>query len=281
MNKKVTIVVDSTCDIDIRVAKEVGIRYMPVLIDINGQQYKDGYEITCKEFYEKLVNKNTQVKTSLVTPIEFEEIFKEELATGMEVICLTISSSLSGTYNSAILAKNMVDSDKIHIIDSKTVSLGFELLALEAAKLANQGLSAKEIVEKIEYLKEKQSLLVYVETLDMLKRGGRIPKSLATVGEVLRIKPILAMEEGILNTVTKTRGKKAGFKFLLETLNKMDINKDYPFIVAHADNVDGANELIKEMKDNLNDVELIVSEIGPAVGTHVGQGAVAIAFIEK
>lgn len=281
MDRKVTIVVDSTCDIDVNVAKELGIRYMPILIDINGQSYKDGYEITAKEFYKKISDKDTQAKTSLVSPLEFEEIFKEELAKGMDVVCLTISSSLSGTHNSAMLAKNMLESDKISVIDSKTVSLGFELLTLEAAKLANEGLSGKEIVEKIESLKEKQRLLVYVETLEMLKRGGRIPKSLAAIGGVLRIKPILAMEDGILDTVNKTRSKKAGFKFLVEKLNEMEINKDYPFVVAHADNLEGANELMEEIKDKIKDAKVIVSEIGPAVGTHVGQGAVAMAFIEK
>lgn len=281
MNRKVTIVVDSTCDIGVNVAKELGIRYMPVLIDINGEHYKDGYEITSKEFYKKIAQKDVCPKTSLVSPLEFEEVFKEELAKGMDVVCLTISSSLSGTYNSAMITKNMLESDKVHVIDSKNVSLGFGLLVFEAARLANEGLTAKEIVEKIELLKEKQRLLVYVETLEMLKRGGRIPKSLATIGGVLRIKPILAIEDGILNTVTKTRGKKAGFKFLVERLNEMEINKEYPFIVAHSDNLDGANELIEEIKDKIKDVKVMVSEIGPAVGTHVGQGAVAVTFIEK
>lgn len=281
MNRKVTIVVDSTCDIDVKVAEELGVRYMPILIDINGKNYKDGYEITYKEFYKKISEKDVCLKTSLISPLEFEKVFKEELAKGMDVVCLTISSSLSGTYNSAMITKNMLESDKVHVIDSKNVSLGFGLLVFEAARLANEGLTAKEIVEKIELLKEKQRLLTYVETLEMLKRGGRIPKSLATIGGVLRIKPILAMEDGILNTVTKTRGKKAGFKFLIERFNEMEINKEYPFIVAHSDNLDGANEFIEEIKDKLEGVKVIVSEIGPAVGTHVGQGAVAMTFIEK
>lgn len=281
MSRKVTIVVDSTCDIKVDEANKLGLIYMPVLIDINGELYRDGYEITVKQFYDKLSDKSIFPKTSLVSPIDFEKVFREELAKGREVICCTISSTLSGTYNSAVLAKNIVESDKIHIVDSKTVALGFELLVREAANLANKGATASEILEFVDKLKEKQRLFVYVETLEMLKRGGRIPKSLATIGGMLQIKPILTMRDGLLETLNKTRGKKAGFKYISQLLCEKTIDKEYSFIIAHANNPIGAEELRKEIENEITNVNVIISEIGPAVGTHVGEGAVAIAFIEK
>lgn len=273
---KISIVVDTTCDLSPELMESRDIIFIPLTVNIDGDIYRDKIDISSREFYEKISGKGIFPKTSLISPAEFESIFKNELDKGNEVVCITVSSKLSGTYNSANIAKDTLSSDRIHIIDGKTASSGSALLILEASRLAKEGNSIHTIINHIDNLIEKQKCMIYMDTMEMLKRGGRIPKSLATIGGMLKIKPILTVKDGELEPVAKVRGKKAAYNEIVDSIAKEEIDKRYPLMIAHANNLEYATEMITMLKDYISDMEVIISEIGPVVGTHSGEGTIAV-----
>lgn len=278
---KISIIVDSTCDLSVELMESKGIIFAPLGIEISGELYQDKVNITVKEFYEKIRKKGVYTKTTLVSPATFEKLFKSELDKGNDVLCITLSSQLSGTYNSANIAKESLESDRIHIVDSKTASLGSGMLVLVAESLAKEGKDIDYIKSVLNDIIVKQQCLIYIEELEMLKRGGRIPVAAAAIGSVLKIKPILTTKKGKLEMTTKVRGRKAGFREIIRAFENVDLDKKYPIMVAHANNLEGATELISLLGIVSEGMEVIISEIGPAVGAHSGEGALAIWGIKK
>lgn len=278
---KISIIVDSTCDLNVETMKRNNIIFAPLGVEIDGHMYHDKIDITAKEFYEKIRKKDTFPKTSLVSPATFEDLFKKELDKGNDVLCITLSSNLSGTYNSANIAKNVLESDKVHIIDSKTSSLGCGMLVLAAINLVKEGYDINFIKDVLNNIISNQMCMIYVEDMEMLKRGGRVSNVAASLGSVLKIKPILTTKDGSVVLHNKVRGKKAGFKEIVRTFERETLDKKYPIMVAHANNIEGASELISLLGCVADGMDVLISEIGPAVGTHSGEGAIAIWGVKK
>lgn len=277
----VIIVTDSTCDLTLEMMQDYGVRFLPLSVDINGKVYKDKLEITNAAFYEAIKDKNVFPKTSQVTPLSFEEVFKEELGKGNEIICITISSELSGTNSSANIAKETLESDRIHVIDSRTVSLGEGYLVKVAAEKAREGISATEIIKYIESLIEKQDVIITFDTMEMLKRGGRISPAKAAIGGILGIKPMLTITNGVLEPVGKAKGKKAAVKEMMQYIKDKNIDLSKTVMVAHSHDEDGGNKMVETLKEEFNISDVIISEMGSTVGTHAGPGAIALFFIRK
>lgn len=192
------------------------------------------------------------------------------------MLCITLSSKLSGTYNSANTAKNVLESDKIHIIDSKTSCSGLGMLVLAAANLVKEGHDINFIKNSLNNIISNQICMIYVKDMEMLKRGGRVNGAAASLGSILKIKPILTTKDGSVVLHSKARGKKAAFKEIVRTFEKESLDKKYHIMVAHANNLEGASELISLLGCVADDIDVLISEIGPAVGTHSGEGAIAI-----
>lgn len=273
---KISIITDTTCDLSIDVLNNRGIGYIPLNVEINGVNYKDRITITTAEFYNKIKEKDAFPRTSLISPSDFEEVFQTELNSGNEVIYISVSSKLSGTYNSANIAKNNIRSEKINVIDSQTGSSGMAILVLEANRMVSQGLNSTEIIENISNLISRQKCMIYVENMEMLKRNGRIPPALAAIGNVFKIKPILTVKDGNVELFGKARGKKIAFKQISENILSEDIDLTYPIMVAHANNAEYATDIINLLKENLKNAKFIISELGPAMGSHSGESAIAI-----
>ncbi len=197
------------------------------------------------------------------------------------MIFIGISSKLSGTCQSAYMAKETIDSQMIHIVDSETVSYAMALLVMEAVKLREKGLSAGEIVKIIEGLKKRLVLIAGVETLKYLKMGGRLSAASAALGEFLNIRPIISVVEGKVIAIAKARGRKAVFKQMLKEMEKDGVDKAYPFCFGHSN----APEILKECRDffapYVDEDNLIIENIGCVVGTHAGPGAVGIGYVKK
>jgi DegV family protein with EDD domain len=278
---KITVVTDSTCDLSIEFMKENNIKFLPLAVDMGDRTYKDKIEISNAEFYERIKDKTVIPKTSQVTPFAFDEVFREELEKGNEVICITISGVLSGTNSSANIAKEALGSDKIHIIDSKSVSLGEGYLVYTALKMADEGRSAAEIVEHIEGLIKKLDVIISFDTMEMLKRGGRISAAKAAIGGILGIKPMLTIIEGTLEPVGKAKGKKAAYKEMVQYLKDKDINLEKSVMVVHSNDVEGCDKMVEVLRTEFGTADIMTSEIGPVVGTHAGPGALGIFFIRK
>lgn len=277
----IKLIIDSTCDIPNEKLKEFDITILPITVDIEGVSYKDKVNLNSEDFYIKIRGENVFPKTAQINPSTFEEAFQNEIDNNNEVICLTISSTLSGTFNSAMIAKNTIDSSKIHVIDSKTVSYGTGLIAIEAAKLIKKGASINEVLDKINHIIENQDVIAYLDTMEMLKRGGRIPKSIATIGNVLRIKPLLSMIDGELKPIEKAKGKKNALKLISKYISKNPIDENIGLYIAHSNITSGIASEIEFLEKYNIKYNVEESVIGASVGTHVGENAIAIFFVRK
>lgn len=277
----IRLITDSTCDLTKEVQEQLGIHVVPLKVLFGEQEYVDGVHLTKEEFYQKLETSKELPTTTQVNPAEFKEVFEKYINQGDEVIAILLSSKLSGTYQSAVIAKEMLESDKIHLIDSQNVTLGLALLVCEAAKLRDEGLEAEELIKQIEALKSRVEVIALVDTLKYLQKGGRLSAATALVGTALGIKPIVQVKDGAVQVLGKERGKKKIYKFLAQYLEEHKIDTDYTVVLGHS----MAIESLEELKDIVEETQEIKKQttimIGSTVGTHVGPGAVGIAFIKQ
>lgn len=278
----VKIIVDSTSDLTAAVRQRVHV--VPLTIRFGDKEYIDGVTINSREFYEKLVECDDLPTTSQATPASFERVFSQTVDAGDDAVVITLASKLSGTYQSAVIAAEEYEG-RIHVVDSTTVAIGGGILTELALRLVDQGLSAAEIAKTLERERENIRLVALVDTLEYLKRGGRISKTVALAGSLLSIKPVLAIEDGEIKMLGKARGSKQGNNLLVQEIEKaggVDFFK--PLMLGYTGISDAllrkyiqdSDALWKDYRD-----ELPVSTIGSVVGTHAGPGAIAVAFFKK
>lgn len=275
------IIVDSTADLMPEILDRVHV--VPLTVHFGEEELVDGVTIDKKTFYERLVESDVLPSTSQATPEAFMREFEKAKQAGEQAVVITVASKLSGTYQSAVLAER--EYEHIHIVDSSTVAIGSSILVELACKLLDEGMNAKEIAQNLEEEKKKIVIVALVDTLEYLKKGGRISKTVAMVGGVLNIKPVLSIIDGEINMLGKARGSKMGNNLLIQEIEKaggVDFAK--PVLLGYAGLSDTL--LLKYIEDskhiwegNLDEVRYTV--VGSVVGTHVGPGAVAVAFFKK
>ncbi len=279
---KIRIITDSASDIPQN--NDCGITVLPMSIRFGNIEYKDGVDLTANKFYEKLIESDELPSTSLISPAVFADAFKNAIDSGEKVIVITISSDLSGTYQSAAVAAAEYSED-VYVIDSKNVAVGEQILVLFAAELLKKGLSAKEIAQQLEGVKDKIHLLGVLDTLEYLKRGGRISSTVAFVGGALNLKPVVAVKNGKVEMIGKARGSKNGNNYLIkeiEDTNGIDFEKPLCLGYAGLDDsllkkyIEDSSVLWSGHKESLK-----ISPIGATIGTHCGPGTIAVAFFEK
>lgn len=275
----IQIVIDSTTDLPAQAAEQVKI--VPLTIHFGEQQYVSGVDIDARSFYEKLVESDVLPTTSQPTPAAFADVFQAAVEAGDEVVCITISSKLSGTFQSASIAA-MDFPGKVFVVDSRTVTLGCGILTQYALDLAKQGISARELAQRVEKKREKVRLLALLDTLEYLKKGGRISATVAFAGGLLNIKPVICVAEGEVKLLGKARGFRQGSNLLVQQIEKAGgVDFDLPVLLGYTGLSDAM--LKKYMEDSAQLWQgrvdsLPVSIVGSVVGTHAGPGAVAVAF---
>lgn len=275
----VKIITDSMCDVPTGMAEQYDIRIMPLTVHFGNESFKDGIGISKEEFYSKLETCDELPTTSQVPPIEFLTAFKEELDNGNEIICINGSSQLSGTYNSAILAKVQLESEKIHIIDSEGVTMGAGLLAIKAARLAEQGMTSTDIEVEIRNSVKRMRYFYIVDTLKYLHKGGRISLSASVLGSILNIKPILTIKEGKLEMIDKARGIKNALSATFDIIENNGWTLENKVVgINHTISPKNFALLEQYLTKNYKVKEIIRGEVGSVVATHAGPGAVAIYF---
>ncbi|WP_245671866.1 DegV family protein [Desulfuribacillus stibiiarsenatis] len=271
----IKIVIDSTADLTDEVLQEYGIERVSLKVHFKEQTYRDWVDIQPKQFYHLLSEAKDLPTTSQPSPGEFIEIYKRlaETEQDITIISLHIGAKLSGTFQSAILAKSMLPEIDINVIDTKQATCGIGLLAITAAKAAKAGKTKEEILAIIDNIIGNQRTLFMVDTLDYLHKGGRIGKASALIGSLLNIKPILSLdEEGGVMPVDKARGKKKAEKTILQILKNN--YGDVPLTVAlcHANCLETIEEFAQQMRSEFSISDIIYCDIGPVIGTHVGAG---------
>ena len=276
----IKIITDSASDISIEEAKKLDIEIIPMKINIDGIEYLDGVNITNIEFFTKLENCKTMPKTSQITPNEFINTFSKYKDD--EIICITMSSKLSSTYQSAMFAKK--EFINVEVIDSENVSVGEALLIKLAVNLIKQGKKYKEIINVLNTQKKKIRLIALLNTLDYLKKGGRISLAVAFVGGILGIKPVIEIKDGKVHFIGKARGSKQGNNMLrLKTNEGNGINFNMPFILGYSGLDDELlNKYIDDSKDIYpNNTKFDKVLIGSTIGSHIGSKAICIAYFEN
>lgn len=281
---KIKILTDSTSDLNTDISKKHNIHVIPLNVHFGDTTYRDGVDFTPESFYKMLKDNSINPKTSQPSPEDFKAIYIELLKAGDEVISIHISSKMSGTVQSANIAKKELNSNRIHIIDSGYVSVPLGLMAIECSQAAAEGMSISDICGIIEKLKREMHVYFIVDTLDYLQKGGRIGKASAIIGGLLNIKPILTIKDGYVSPFEKIRGSRKAFDRLYSIFTDF-LSKNTPEDVnlglAHASNL----ELLQLLKDKISNVyetsSAFITEIGPVVGTHSGPGTLAICFYSK
>ena len=250
-------------------------------ISIGEESYIEGQNLQRDEFYELLETSEAFPKTSQPSPQAFAEIFEEVKKTGDELICVLISSSLSGTYQSATIAKDIVEYENIHIIDSHTATCCIKVLVDYGLKLRDEGKNAQEIVTAMEELKHKIKVVAMVDTLEYLCRGGRLSKTAATVGEIAKIKPVITLsDEGNIEVIGKCIGKIKAMNFILKHLQKTVIDTDFPIYSIYTHCIKNAEKFEGKLVEQNYRLKNRL-QIGATIGTHVGGGAFGLIYVEK
>lgn len=277
----VRIVTDSTSDITQEAGAALGITIVPLTVHFCGESYRDGIDLSKKDFFEKLALADTIPTTSQVPPGEFTLLFQQFVDAGDEVVGLFISSEMSGTYQSAEVARELVDKEKIHIVDTRVATFALALLVREAIRMRDAGKTAAEISDAVRKLTKRTRLFAVVDTLKYLRMSGRVSTTTAFVGGLLGINPLVSIIDGKVTSIGKSRGLKAGlgiiYKQMLEDLPDLDYLVGFGHINAPA----FLQETVSHFSGLFGIENYFKEDIGVIVGTHVGPGAVGIAYIAE
>lgn len=275
----IRIITDSASDISQAEAKKLGLTVIPLKVRFNNVEYIDGITITNEEFFNCLVETDELPKTSQLTPFDYTNVF-DMIDKNDKAIVICLSSNLSGTYNSALVAAS--DYPNIHVIDSKNVTIGQRLLVLRALELTKEYNDIEKILNILESEKKNIRLVALLDTLEYLKKGGRISATTAIVGGILNIKPVLAIEDGKIISIGKARGSKNGNNKLREKIEQYHgIDYKKPYAVAYSGLDDSLLEKYLSDSNDLCDKAIPKVLIGSVIGTHIGPGAIAVAFFSN
>lgn len=276
----VKIMVDSASDMTKELCLEKGMEFIPIAVQLGEEEYLDGVNLNRDYFYEFLTKSEAFPQTSQPSPANFVDIFTACKERQEELIYLALSSSLSGTMQSAILAKNMVEYDGIYIVDSLAATFNIMVMADYAAGLAKEGMTAKEIVEKLEALKSHVKVIAGLDTLEYLAKGGRLSKAAASIGEMVRIKPVIELTpEGEVGVVGKCIGKNKAMVAICKQLEGKKLKTGFPVYLIYSYGEENAASL----GSRLNNIGILITDtlqIGTAIGTHIGPNAFGLIYVE-
>lgn len=277
----IQIITDSASDITDRIREDVTV--LPMTITFGETQYQDSVNLSHQEFYERLIENGELPTTSQIPPFDFGTAIQKAVSEGKEVIIITLSSKLSGTYQSACIAASEFKGN-VYVVDSENVTVGERALVEYALQLKDQGMDAPSLVEKLETEKKHIHLIALLDTLEYLKKGGRVSKAAAFAGGVLSIKPVIAIENGEVVILGKARGSKQGNNFLVQKIKECGIDFERPYFLGYT----GLNDsLLKKYIEDSKELwaehtkSLTISTVGGTIGTHAGPGAIAVAFFAQ
>ena len=283
--EKIRIITDSASDLSASTREDLTI--LPLAIRFGDTEYLDGVTISHHEFYEKLIESDTLPTTSLVSPAAFEEVYARAVADGETVIAITISGRLSGTYQSATIAAEDF-AGKVFVIDSYNATIGEGILVRYALLLKDQGLSAKEIVGILEASKEQIHTLGVLDTLEYLKKGGRITPAAAALGTLLKLKPVLQIQGEKLDAFAKARTVKQAKSIMIGAMKNdfanrfNDPNGEHMYLeMAYTHDLEAAENFKKEVQEAFPGMEIRMDPLSLSISCHIGPGALAVACSRK
>jgi DegV family protein with EDD domain len=276
----VRIITDSTADLPPQVAAELGIRVMPLYVHFGNEVYRDGIDLTAENFYPKLVANKTLPTTSTVAPVEFAEICDELSKDADEILAITLSSKLSATYDVALQGRELRKDKKcrVEVLDSKLFSMALGLVVIGAAKRTKEGVSLDNVMEFAKGLYSRIHVRMAFDTLEYVRKGGRIGAAEAFMGRMLDVKPILTLKDGMATPVVRRRTRAKAIEYLRRFAAGFDNIAE--LAVAYTTTPEDALGLVNDLDDVFPKERTYLSVIGPVLGTHLGPGALGIAVVE-
>lgn len=278
----IKLICDSLSDIPKELIDKYNIHVVPLTVIFDGKEYIDGIDLSKQEFYKMLRNSEDMPKTSQCTYIQFRDAFKKYLNKGNDILYIGGSSVASGTFQSAMMAKNDLDGN-IYMVDTQNLSIGSGCLLLSAAEMLERKVDIKHILNHLENLKESVKVLFTVDTLEYLQKGGRISLAKATIGNMLNIKPVLSIEEGLVKPINQVRGKKQVVSKIL-SLIKENFGEDLTkkrIILGFGDNNKEFNSFVEKLKEDFKLDEIISVNVSTCICAHSGPGIIGIACCDK
>jgi len=278
----IRIITDSSADLSPADARQMGVEVVSMSIQFGDRSYLDGVDLTKAEFYKLLSGGKESPTTAQPAPTDFLKPLEAAKAAGDEAVVIPISSALSGTYQSALIAKELCSYGPIYVVDSLSATAGVQVMVEYACRLREQGLTAGEIAEKAEALKGRIRIFAVIDTLEYLRRGGRLSSLQAGLGTVTKLKPIIAVREGAVVVAGKAFGTVAATKQLLKFLSEHPIDNNFPAFALYSDNRSRVEEFLPKLREvDVLPKDLRFCSIGPTIGTHIGPGAVGMAYVER
>lgn len=272
------IITDSSCDLPKEYVDKYDIIIVPLHIDIDGTNYVDGIELSHYDFYEKMEAAEGLPKTSQPSPQSFIEAFKEGAKKAKESLSIHLSSKLSGTFDCANMSKELAGED-VEVFDSLSGSLGLGMQVLKACHMLEEGFERSKIIEKLREYRDQMKVFVYLETLENAVKGGRVSKTKEMMASILNLKFVVHVEEGYVKLLKTLRGKKKAIGFMLDKLAEENINfKERIIGITHCDCIEDAIALKNEIIKRFNPSEVIITTMGPVIGTHSGKGGLLVCY---
>ncbi|NLL47474.1 MAG: DegV family protein [Firmicutes bacterium] len=278
---KIHVVTDSGSDLSLQVREELGIHVVPLTVQFGSEIFKDGEEISTAEFFSRLRTEADMPSTCQPSPADFVAMYEKITEPGDTIISVHLSSKMSGTYQSAVLASTMLDSDiQVKVVDSKSASMGLGLVAVAAAEGVRAGKDLDTILSELQQTIDDLQVYFVVDTLEYLKKNGRIGMASALVGTMLNIKPILTLVDGEVAPFEKIRGKAKALRRVRELILEFQAKfpeKKIRAAMSHATTQEEADQIVKALSETLPvEGDVIMGEIGPTIGVHTGPGIVAL-----
>ncbi len=277
----IRILVDSSADYTAEEAKKHDLELVSINITMNGKNYHDGVDLTRDEFYDLLVSSEEFPMTAQPSPQEFLDIFEDAKEKGDQLIYLSLSSGLSGTFQSATLAKSMAEYDEIYLVDTLSATRAIRLMAEYACKLREEGNDAATIAEKLEEFKSRVVILAAVDTLEYLQKGGRLSKAAAAVGELANLKPLITVtQEGKIGVPGKALGRNKAISTLVKMVTEKDIDATFPIYSIYSLGEENSEKFEQKLgKEGVRVTKRL--QLGSTIGCHIGPGAYGVIFVTK
>ena len=276
------IITDSSADLTAQEAEALHVHIVSMSIQFGDRSYLDGVDLSKPEFYQLLAAGKDSPPTAPPPPPQLRTPQEAAQEPGDQAGVIPLSSQLSGTYQSAVIAKDMCEYSPIQVVDSRSASAGIHLLVEEACRLRDSGASAQEIAQALEALKGRVRIFALIDTLEYLRRGGRLSNLQASLGTVTKLKPVISVREGAVMVVGKAFGVSAAMKQLLRFLAEHPVDNSFPAYALYSDDESRVDDFIPRLRElDLLPKELRRCSIGPTIGTHICPGAVGMAYIEK
>jgi len=273
----IQIITDSTCDLSATQIKESDLGIVPLKVRFGEKEYTEGVDITMEQFYTKLAASTELPTTSQPSPRAFEKVLRPVIERGDEAIVITLSSAISGTFQSASIAKRTLKSEHIHLIDSRSATIGLGDLVLKAKALCSQGGSAKEVVKTIENYASRLRILALIDTLKYLHKGGRLSTMSSILGGMLSIKPLIALADGKVELIGRARGTKGACEWVGKRYAADKVDHSLGSVFGYTGTSDRMNEMIS-ICQRYGVQEYHIEGIGSVIGTHAGPGCAGFAY---